>query len=302
MVRLQGVFRRRQSGRQAGRVLAAAVAATALLLSPEIGTAGASAQPAVQSPPEPGPWRFPVGERAVYDVTFGPARIGQGELKVEAIDTLAAEPAYRVAFEIAGGPFFYKVDDRTVSWIAPQPFRSLRFEQRLQEGDFRRHRRYTFDHQALTYAQEDWDREAGGYRAEPQRQDVPIPEQALDEIAYLYLVRSLPLEVGRTYTFNRYFKEDGNPVVLQVLRRETVRVPAGRFETVVVRPIIQTDGIFSEGGRAEVYLTDDERRVIVQLRTRMKIGEMNMYLKDYDPGRGGDLMPTPGEVATSEPE
>lgn len=288
--------------KRAAGILTGVLLASALLLSPTLGASAASAQPAMQSPPEPEAWRFPVGERAVYDVTFGPARIGQGELKVEAIDTLASEPAYRVAFEISGGPFFYKVDDRTVSWIAPRPFRSLRFEQRLQEGDFRRHRRYTFDHRALTYDQEDWDREAGGYRAVPQRQGVPIPEQALDEIAYLYLVRSLPLEVGRTYTFERYFKEDGNPVVLQVLRRETVRVPAGRFETVVVRPIIQTDGIFSEGGRAEVYLTDDERRLIVQLRTRMKVGEMNMYLSEYDPGREDELMAPRDEVARSEPE
>ncbi len=288
----------RRLGAASTVVAAAGLAAVAQLWAPGLPAAGAAgearaAQTAHVTPPdpEPLPWRFPVGERAEYDVTFGPVTVGRGRLQVEAIDTLNAEPAYRVALEVSGGPFFYRVDDRTVSWIAPRPLRALRFEQRLQEGDYRRHRRFNFDHGSLTYDQEDFDREAGEYRPVPDEQGVPIPEGALDEIAYLYLARSLPLEVGETYTFHRYFKEDGNPVVLQVLRRETVRVPAGRFRTIVVRPIIRSDGMFGEGGRAEVYLTDDDRRVIVQLKSRLKVGELNMYLSDYAPGQAGALIP-----------
>ena len=73
---------------------------------------------------------------------------------------------------------------------------------------------------------------------------------------------------------------------VEVLRRQRVRVAAGRFDTIVVRPIIQTDGMFGEGGQAEVYLTGDERRIIVQIKTRMKVGELNMYLREYETGAG----------------
>lgn len=242
---------------------------------------------AVGQPIPAGPesdWRFPVGESAIYDVTFGPIKVGRGELKVEAVDTLAAGSAYRVAFEIRGGPFFYKIDDRTVSWVAPDPIRSLQFEQILREGGYRRHRRYLFDHEDGTYTRQNWDEESESYRVDPVERSVAMPPAALDEIAYLFLARSLPLEVGRTYRFDRYFEQDGNPVVLQVLRRETVRVAAGRFDTIVVRPIIRAGGMFGEEGRAELYLTDDARRVIVLLRTRMKVGELNMYLKQYRAG------------------
>ncbi|MFQ5680190.1 MAG: DUF3108 domain-containing protein [Gemmatimonadota bacterium] len=231
------------------------------------------------------PWRFPVGERAEYVVTFGPVRVGRGILRVEAIDTVGVRPAYRVAFELRGGTFFYRVDDRSVSWVAPEPIRSLRFEQRVREGSYRRHRRYTLNHEAGTYMREDWDGARQRFRAVPVDSFPRMPPAALDEISYLYLVRALPLEVGRTYEFARYFQPDGNPVVLEVLRRETVRVPAGRFRTIVVRPVIRTGGLFAEEGRAEVHLSDDERRVVVLLRTRMRAGEMNLYLRKYDPGR-----------------
>ena len=229
-------------------------------------------------------WPFRVGERFVYDVTFGPVRVGVARLQVEALETLDGAPSYRVSFELEGGPFFYKIDDRTVSWIATDPFRSMQFEQILAEGSYRRHRRYAFDHGALTYTREDWDEDTDGYLAHPEERDVPIPPAALDEIAYLYLARLLPLTVGRTYRFERYFEEEGNPVILEILRQERVRVAAGRFDTIVVRPIIQTDGMFGEGGRAEVYLTGDERRIVVQIKTRMKVGELNMYLREYELG------------------
>lgn len=230
------------------------------------------------------PWPFTVGEAATYDVTFGPVRVGRAHLVIEALDAFDTAEAYRLSFELEGGPFFYKIDDRTVSWLATDPYRSLRFEQILHQGGYERHRRYELDHESSTFVREDWDEGTGAYVAHDAERDVEMPHMALDEISLLYLVRTLPLEVGRTYTFENYFKDSGNPVVVEVLRREKIRVRAGTFETIVIRPVIRTDGIFGEGGQAEVYISDDEVRRIVQLKSRMKVGEMNMYLREYDGG------------------
>lgn len=68
-----------------------------------------------------------------------------------------------------------------------------------------------------------------------------------------------------------------------MLRRERVKVPAGTFDAIVVRPIIKTRGVFSENGRAEVWITDDSRRLIVQIKSHMKIGSLNLFLKSYQP-------------------
>jgi hypothetical protein len=62
-------------------------------------------------------------------------------------------------------------------------------------------------------------------------------------------------------------------------------VPAGTFNTIVVKPIIRTSGLFSEGGEAEVYYTDDERRMIVMVRTKFSIANMTMQLESFTPGR-----------------
>lgn len=233
-------------------------------------------------------WRFPVGERMDYSVTWEGIRLGTGSLTVEAIDTLQRREAYRVALEMSGGPPFYRVEDRIVSWIQPDPYASLQFVQKQKEGNYRRDRRIELDVEARTYTR--YDLKDGRYVANDAETAVPIPEGALDEISYLYLARLLPLEVGKRYEFERYFKEDGNPATVEVLRREEIRVPAGRFQTIVLRPEIRTDGLFGEGGEAEAYVSDDERRILVRLTTSLSVGSGNLFLTEYQPGNGGALI------------
>jgi hypothetical protein len=233
-------------------------------------------------------WRFPVGERMDYSVTWEGIRLGTGSLTVEAIDTLQRREAYRVALEMSGGPPFYRVEDRIVSWIQPDPYASLQFVQKQKEGNYRRDRRIELDVEARTYTR--YDLKDGRYVANDAETAVPIPEGALDEISYLYLARLLPLEVGKRYEFERYFKQDGNPATVEVLRREEIRVPAGRFQTIVLRPEIRTDGLFGEGGEAEAYVSDDERRILVRLTTSLSVGSGNLFLTEYEPGNGGALI------------
>ncbi|MGI9037519.1 MAG: DUF3108 domain-containing protein [Gemmatimonadota bacterium] len=233
-------------------------------------------------------WRFPVGERMEYSVTWGGARIGKSVLMVEAIDTIAGIPTYRTSLKTEGGPPFYRLEDELTSWIRPAPFATLRFDQQLRQGGYRRDRRHLMDVDASTYTRYDLKDDRHVIRADES--DVPIPPGALDEVAYFYFARLSELEVGSRYEYERYFKENGNPVVLEVLRRERIRVPAGTFNTIVVRPTIKTSGLFAEGGEAELYLTDDERRIPVRVKTRMSIGAGNLYLTDYDPGEPGALI------------
>ncbi|HZD05122.1 MAG TPA: DUF3108 domain-containing protein, partial [Longimicrobiales bacterium] len=107
----------------------------------------------------------------------------------------------------------------------------------------------------------------------------------LDDVSFLYFVRSLPLKPGDRYVLDDYFKESGNPVVVEVLRRETVKVPAGQFQTVVVKPTIRTEGLFGEGGEAELYFTDDALHLLVMMKSRLPVlRSLDIRLKSFDLG------------------
>ncbi|HEY5219338.1 MAG TPA: DUF3108 domain-containing protein, partial [Gemmatimonadaceae bacterium] len=94
----------------------------------------------------------------------------------------------------------------------------------------------------------------------------------------------LPLAVGQHYEWDRYFMATKNPVIVDVERREEVEVPAGKFMCLVLKPTIKTSALFSEGGHAEVWISDDSRRLIVQMKSGLSFGSLNLYLTSYTPG------------------
>ena len=223
----------------------------------------------------PGPGRalvpFATGERLTYDVKFGPLKAGTGYMEVIGLETVRGREAWHTVFHVQGGVPFYRVDDLLESWFDTRTLASLRHLQATHEG--RRDRRREFEIFP----------ERGVY-TEPERPERPTVRDPLDDGSFLYFFRTLPISVGQTYEFNRYFRPDRNPVVIRVLRKERVTVPAGTFNTIVIQPVIKSGGVFAEGGEAQLWVTDDDRRLLVQMKTRLAFGSINLYLTSYRPG------------------
>jgi hypothetical protein len=229
---------------------------------------------ALTTPPEPTrqvPVPFSIGERLEYDVKFGVLKVGSGRMEVMGMETVRGREAWHTSFTVRGGTFFYKVNDRLESWIDMETFASLRHVQDLQEGKRDRERRFEIHPDRLVYTENDG----------PEQ---PTVQDPLDDASFLYFIRTVPLSVGQTYDFPRYFKPDRNPVRVRVLRKESVKVPAGRFDAIVIQPIIKSKGIFSENGRAEIWLSDDDRHIMLQLKSNLSFGTLNLYLKSYTAG------------------
>ena len=219
---------------------------------------------------------FGVGERMTYSVRLGiVGNVGNGMLEVVGVDNLRGSSVYELRFRLQGGVAFAKVDDDFRSWMDTQSLFSRRFKQDQKEVRYERHRTIDF-----------FPEERRWRTIDGQDSGVLPTAEPLDDVSFLYFLRTIPLEVGKTYSFNRYFKEDGNPVTVKVLRRQTITVPAGTFRTIVVQPIIKSKGLFSEGGKAEIYFTDDDRRILVQLKSKVKVlKSLDMHLQSYTPGR-----------------
>lgn len=218
---------------------------------------------------------FTVGEHHEFEVRFGRIRAGEAQLTVAGTERVRGINTFRFDFTVKGGIPFARVDNRMTSWSEARPFRSLRFEQDLEELGNERHRLFEI------YPEEGrvrWNHGSGG--------DDPLPSNLpLDDVSFLYYARTLPLEVGDRYELPHYFRESGNPVVLEVLRKDEVSVPAGRYRTIVVQPTFQTTGLFGEGGEAEVHFSDDSSRIVVKVSSRVsRIGSLHLNLS-RDPRR-----------------
>jgi len=220
----------------------------------------------------PTPWG--PGEHLVYGVKLGIFNVGSGHLTVEGFDFVRGKPTYRVVMGLTGRFTFYKLDDRYTSWFDLYTLQSWRFI-RLYRGSYTSQRHYEF------YPERDlWDREDND-ESGPMTTDDP-----LDDISFIYFLRTLPLEVGDRYEFNRYFRDDGNPVVVEVLRKDRRKTDAGEFNTIVVKPTFQSDGLFSQDGNAELHFSDDERRLLVYMWVNMPRlpGGISLHLNEIREG------------------
>ena len=222
------------------------------------------------------PWG--VGEKLEYDVKFGALRVGTGSMEVVGIESLRGREAWHTQFKIRGGTFFYKVNDLFESWFETGTLASLKHRQDIDEGRRERERVFEIFPDRKVYT-------------ENGSEERPSVAQALDDGSFLYFIRTVPLEIGKTYEFNRYFRPDRNPVIIRVVRRETIEVPAGRFDAIVIQPEIKTKGIFSKDGRAEIWLANDSTRAMLQMKSRLSFGSLNLYLKSYRPAKTGLLEP-----------
>jgi len=221
-------------------------------------------------------YAFGVGEKLDYQVKFGPMSVGTATMEVIGLEPVRGTNAYHTVFNVRGGVPFYKVNDRYESWFDPRTYSSMRFNQNIDEGSYEAKRNFEIFPERETFSE----------NGKPEEKSATDP---LDEATLIYLLRTMPLEVGKTYDLDRYFRPDRNPVRVQVVRKERITVPAGTFNTIVVRPIIKAKGMFSEGGHAEVWFSDDSVRTMVQLKSQLKIGSLNLYLKSVRAG----TRPTP---------
>ncbi len=242
------------------------VAAGAMLLALAVSTALPSTALAQPTRESTAPLPFRSGEYHEYDLKFGVISVGSGSLSVSAPERLRGREVLRLRYEINGGIPLFRVRDVMESWFDTTSMLSLRFTQDLHEGSKRYNRHFDFYPDELIVLERGKDR-------------APTVAQPLDDAAFIYFVRAQKLEVGQTLSFNRYFRPNANPVTIQVLRRETITVPAGTFSTIVVRPIIRTSGIFSEGGQAELWFSDDSAHTLIQMKAKLSFGSINLYLR-----------------------
>ena len=221
--------------------------------SPAFGATGSrtidARMPASQRP-------FSVGERLTYGVRVGSmGAVGRGEMSVGGPVDIRGVEVLVLRSEMRAGIGFIKGTGLTQSWLDVDRMAALRFvkeERRI----FSRHR----DSVEVFPETRRWmaaDRTSGA-----------TPTGApLDELSFIYFIRTLPLTSDTTFEVSRHFDAERNPVGLRILGRETVSTRAGEFETVAVEMRVKDPRHYRGEGVIRVHLTDDGCRLPVRIES-----------------------------------
>jgi hypothetical protein len=225
------------------------------------------------APPPPVP--FSVGERIEFSGKFsGFIKAGNATLAVEAIDTVRGAESWRFSFTTEVDKLGYSNRSVFESWTGTEDWISRRFIKNVTEQGRTRYELFRIHP------------DSGFYRRNDNTETKPTSVSPLDDVAFFFWIRTVPLEVGTTYTFQNYFRAEQNPVVVKVEKREERKMPDGsKVQTLLLRPIVdEENGMFSKKSKAKLWLTDDVRRIPVAIETTLFIGNLRLELSSYTPG------------------
>src|SRR5207248_75767 len=124
---------------------------------------------------------------------YEPFSVGTATMQVAGIDTIRGVETVHFVFLIDGGALWYLIHQNLESWVGRHDFRSRRFLNQTEEKGKSWERKF------------DIYPDSGFYREAGRDTTVPTVADPLDDAAFLYWIRTVPLEIGKRYEFHRYF-------------------------------------------------------------------------------------------------
>ncbi len=216
---------------------------------------------------------FQVAERLVYDLTWAGIKTGTATLEVSSDNKKTR--IVSTARSADWVSVFYTVDDRIESELSVPGPRALigtpmNYRVKIREGRHRRNKEVVFDNASRRASFTD--------HLTGEKKNVGIQDNTFDPLSSFYYVRTLKTEVGRSVYVDVLDNKKLWNVEVRVIRKERIDTSLGSFDTIVIKPLLKSEGIFNKRGDMYIWLTDDKKRVPVKMQTKVALGRVTATL------------------------
>jgi len=212
---------------------------------------------------------FQPGEKMHFVLKYGAIPAGEATLEVHAMDEIQGMAAYHFVMTARSNSFidfFFKVRDRIDSYADVGMNHSLYYKKDQKEGSTVKDITVDFN----------WERNESAYvNFDNEPKVISLLPGTFDPLSVFYYVRLFDFAKAGTF---EHPVTDGKKNLLGILRvtgRETITVPAGTFETLVLEPDMKDlEGVFIKKQKAKIklWVTDDAARLLVQMKSRAIVG------------------------------
>jgi len=228
-----------------------------------------------------------IGEKSVYEITYFGLSAGSFTLETLPIQEMNNRKVYHIRGNAVSSQvfsMFYRLNDMVESFIDYDSEFSNRFHILLDETKQQRDSLELFDSEKQqTYFWNKWSRKDLPYQETKVYAPMPIFPQ--DTLSALFYLRTVPLPIGAKFNFPIVSEGNHWDAEITVVRREIMTTPMGRIQTVVLKPETKFQGVLKRTeGDSFIWLSDDDRRVVVRLEAKVKIGTIVAALRQWSPG------------------
>ncbi len=217
---------------------------------------------------------FKEGEKLTFDVKYGFVTAGVAVMQIPKIKRISGRDAYNITFTVNTVPTFdnfYKVRDRYETYLDTEGLFPWRFEQHIREGGYSR------DFSAF------FDQRKG--KAKTSEGEYVIPKNVNDIVSAFYIARTFDyseLKKGDKFHLENFYKNKVYPLDVVYLGKERITVAAGTFDCVIVEPLVSEGGLFKSEGSIIIWLSDDNLKVPIKVKTKIVIGSIDAELTGYE--------------------
>lgn len=242
-------------------------------------TAVMSSAPMSRVIPPPASYIFP-SEKYVYSVQWRFFNAGTSTVQMQ-----RSESGERVTgtAESRGFPDkLFHVHDVFNADVDPRSFCTLRISKHNEEGPHRRELDENVNYARLKSEVDVKDLKT----SESKHTEFEIPGCVTDVVSGFFYVASLPLALGYSQVFPVNDNGKTTDIKVKVEGRERVKGPMGEFETLRVgaEPL---SGPMKGKGVLWVWFTDDQKRIPVQMKSKLGFATLLFQLQRTDPPGDG---------------
>lgn len=227
-----------------------------------------------------------IGEKLTYEVSYFGMAAGDFVLEVLPYKMVADRKVYHVRGTATTSKvfsLFYRLNDIVETFIDFDGVFSHRFHIQLDESKQTRDATELYDSEkGQTYYWNQWQKKDQPFVE--TKEFFPIPPFPQDSLSALFYIRTRELKDGGVLKFPIVSEGKAWDAEISVVRRETISTPMGRVPVVVVKPETKYQGVLQKRGDSFLWLTDDDRRMLVRLEAKVKVGTVVASLREMEPG------------------
>ena len=152
---------------------------------------------------------------------------------------------------------------------------------KIREGKYRKDEIINFDHENNKIEAKVLDNKTGQYK-EPKYYDAP--PQVRDLIGGFMFMRTQDfskVKVKDTIVIEGFFEDTLYKMKVLYMGKETVKVKAGKFNAIVLKPVMPRNKLFNGENSITAWFSDDKNRIVLKVSADMFIGSAGVELTSY---------------------
>lgn len=229
---------------------------------------------------------FLVGEKVVHKVNYFKVSAGTLTMEVKPFVTVNGRKSYNFRTAVSTSPLFasfYSAEDNVETLVDFENLVPNVFTLHIQETGQLREARSFFDHvnRKAMY----WEKKVTEKDGKQEKKlEWELEDYSQNVFSAAFYLRNFHWALGVENAFRMSDNGENLNFRAKAIRQEQLETEVGVFDTIVIKPEIELRGVFRPVGDIYVWLSNDDRKYILRIESKIKIGTLVSEVIELAPG------------------